>query len=169
MCSREDVVKYHVAKSRGSEAWREILPCGPVRLLAICSRQAGPYLFIWPRSTQKLQMSVGYKANMGSYCIHSSRILRKSSVNLPDFLIPAFHTIKKARPFSTTLPCASRIGEAPVSLPPDVTVTIIEPPVRPKHLVTRVQAPRMIQVEGPLGLQPQTSSIREIFQIDIPN
>ncbi len=88
-------------------------------------------------------------------CIQSSQLLRRSFLGLPDLLKTASCT-SRAQPFSTTPPCASRIGRAQISLPPDVTLRIIEPPVRPQQLLTRVEVPRVVEVEGPLGLQPRS-------------
>lgn len=95
---------------------------------------------------------------MGSFYLQPSRVLRASSINLPEFLIPAFRTTKKARLFSTSQPCAFRVGGAPIILPPGVTLRLNEPPVRRKNIPTRIEPLRLIEVEGPLG-----------FQADIPN
>lgn len=69
---------------------------------------------------------------------------------LPDFLIPAFSQRRTARSFASTSKRASRIGSAPLSLPREVNLRILEPP-KQKKLVTRVEPPRILEVEGPLG------------------
>lgn len=102
-------------------------------------------------------LSVGLSSNMGSFYLQPSRALRSSSINLPEFLIPAFHNAKKARPFSTSQPCAFRVGGAPITLPPGVTLKLNEPPVRRKNVPTRIERLRLIEVEGPLGIQAQTN------------
>lgn len=79
----------------------------------------------------------------------SSKLLRQTSLQLPEFLIPAFASAR-VRPFSITPPCASRIGEAPLSLPSDVKLTIVEPQQRSKQ-VTRIEPLRTVEIHGKLG------------------
>ncbi|KAF2196910.1 60S ribosomal protein-like protein L6 [Delitschia confertaspora ATCC 74209] len=70
-----------------------------------------------------------------------------STASIPTFLLPAFQT---ARTFGTTSPCLSKIGSAPLSIPPEVTFKVIPPPpVRGR--VTRVQPMSTAQIKGPLG------------------
>ncbi|KAL8702907.1 MAG: hypothetical protein Q9201_003913 [Fulgogasparrea decipioides] len=72
--------------------------------------------------------------------------------SLPDFLIPAFHTLPPSttRSFSASARHASRVGSAPIALPPDVHLRLLEPPQR-KGGVTRVEPSKTLEVEGPLG------------------
>ncbi|KAI4198490.1 MAG: hypothetical protein LQ346_002765 [Caloplaca aetnensis] len=71
---------------------------------------------------------------------------------LPDFLIPAFHVIPSltSRDFSSSLPRASRVGATPVTVPPDVNLRLLDPPKR-RGAVYRVEPPKTIEIEGPLG------------------
>ena len=143
------MTRHDLAKSRDIES---LLRFGPIRLFPICGSQAGVFFCMAPR--QSLQMSAGYIAKMGSFHLQTTRILYTSFLNLPEFLIPACRTAKKARPFSTSRPCAFRVGGAPVSLPPGVSLKVVEPPVRRKNIPTRREWVRLIEIEGPLGLQP---------------
>ncbi|KAF2874499.1 mitochondrial 54S ribosomal protein YmL16 [Massariosphaeria phaeospora] len=70
------------------------------------------------------------------------------SASIPTFLLPAFHT-PAPRTFATTSPCHSKIGSAPLSLPPDVSFKIIVPPASGRG--ARVQPMSTVQVKGPLG------------------
>ncbi|KAI4129929.1 MAG: hypothetical protein LQ338_002014 [Usnochroma carphineum] len=71
---------------------------------------------------------------------------------LLDFLVPAFqiHPLPTSRPFSHSAAQASRVGAAAIAVPPDVNLRLLEPPKR-RGPVTRVQPPKTIEVEGPLG------------------
>ncbi|KAL8809139.1 MAG: hypothetical protein Q9200_003686 [Gallowayella weberi] len=70
---------------------------------------------------------------------------------LPDFLIPAFQvTPSPARRFATSAPQSSRVGAAPIAIPPDVNLRLLDPPKR-KGAITRVEPPKTIEIEGPLG------------------
>jgi len=69
---------------------------------------------------------------------------------LPDFLLPAFVVVSATRPFSCSSQCRSRIGNAPVSLPAEVNLRLLEPPVKRKG-ASRIEPPQIIEVEGPLG------------------
>lgn len=84
----------------------------------------------------------------------SSLQLLKSSPRrialLPDFLVPALSTLHPSRNLSNTLRCASRIGSASVSVPPEVHLRLIDPP-KTRKLVTRIEPPRILEIEGPLG------------------
>jgi hypothetical protein len=75
------------------------------------------------------------------------RCLATVSNNAPEsistFLLPA------CRSFATTSPCQSKIGSAPLSIPPGVTFKIIRPPARAR--AARVQAMSTVQIKGPLG------------------
>ncbi|MCJ1224390.1 hypothetical protein MMC12_001035 [Toensbergia leucococca] len=83
-------------------------------------------------------------------CLQLLNCQRCPSASLPDFLIPAFLTPKHA--FSTTTPRASRIGKTVLSLPPEVNLRFLEPlKSRRKATVQRVEPPRIVEVEGPLG------------------
>ncbi|KAF2116144.1 60S ribosomal protein-like protein L6 [Lophiotrema nucula] len=72
-----------------------------------------------------------------------------TSVSIPAFLVPAFQPPIAARAFTTSSPCLSKIGSAPLSIPPEVTFKIIAPPARAAG--RRVQQMSTVQIKGPLG------------------
>ncbi|KAJ4295362.1 54S ribosomal protein L6 mitochondrial [Kalmusia sp. IMI 367209] len=69
--------------------------------------------------------------------------------SIPLFLLPAFQAPAAVRSFATTSPCQSKIGSAPLSVPPGVTFTVIPPSARGRG--TRAQAMSTVQIKGPLG------------------
>ena len=88
-------------------------------------------------------------------CKSSSRALRSvfathntRELTLPAFLAPAFANSH----FSTSSKCHSKIGRAPLSLPPEVTFRILEPPPSKQgRNISRTEPPRKVEIEGPLG------------------
>ncbi|KAF1977434.1 mitochondrial 54S ribosomal protein YmL16 [Bimuria novae-zelandiae CBS 107.79] len=68
---------------------------------------------------------------------------------IPLFLLPAFQRPAAARGFASTSPCRSKIGSAPLSIPPGVTFKVIPPST--KGRVVRAQAMSTVQIKGPLG------------------
>ena len=72
-----------------------------------------------------------------------------TSESIPAFLLPAFQVPTASRAFATTSPCLSKIGSAPLSIPPEVTFRIAAPPARGRG--TRVQARPTVHIKGPLG------------------
>ncbi|KAI4242994.1 MAG: hypothetical protein L6R40_003685 [Gallowayella cf. fulva] len=78
--------------------------------------------------------------------------LNYSAVLLPDYLVPALQAIPPTRPrsFTTSAPHASRVGREPIALPRDVNLRLLDPPKR-RGAVTRVEPPKTIEIEGPLG------------------
>lgn len=77
---------------------------------------------------------------------------RGALIALPGFLVPAFFRPQQSRFISTTPRCRSRIGSAPLSLPPDVDLRILEPPPLRNNDIFRADPPRKVEVQGPLGL-----------------
>jgi large subunit ribosomal protein L6 len=64
--------------------------------------------------------------------------------------IPTCQTHAAAcRGFATTSPCQSKIGSAPLSIPPSVTFTVQAPSARAR--ASRVQAMSTVHIKGPLG------------------
>ncbi|KAF2642523.1 60S ribosomal protein-like protein L6 [Massarina eburnea CBS 473.64] len=53
------------------------------------------------------------------------------------------------RSFATTSPCQSKIGSAPLSVPPNVTFKITHPPARVRN--SRAQPMSTVHIKGPLG------------------
>ncbi|KAL9047048.1 MAG: hypothetical protein Q9214_000276, partial [Letrouitia sp. 1 TL-2023] len=76
---------------------------------------------------------------------------RRRSINLPDFLVPAFYGPESSasRPFSTSTPRASRVGATPVPVPPGVIIRLLEPSKR-RGRITRFEPPKLLEIEGPL-------------------
>ena len=72
-----------------------------------------------------------------------------ASDSIPTFLLPAFQTRAACRGFAKTSPCQSKIGSAPLSIPPGVTFKITAPSARAR--ASRVQAMSTVQITGPLG------------------
>ncbi|MCJ1313157.1 hypothetical protein MMC25_006834 [Agyrium rufum] len=70
---------------------------------------------------------------------------------LPDFLLPAFATSTSTRQFSSSTAHKSRIGAAPVTIPPEVQFRILDPSGRRGDGARRIAVPRIVEVEGPLG------------------
>ncbi|MCJ1451383.1 hypothetical protein MMC28_001719 [Mycoblastus sanguinarius] len=81
--------------------------------------------------------------------------LRESSYRaallLPDFLVPAISSSSASKSFSSTSKCGSRIGSAPLSLPEEVHLRLLEPPVGRKMNITRRELTKKLEIEGPLG------------------
>lgn len=90
-------------------------------------------------------------------CIRSSRAISTAwtprDVTLPAFLVPAFaQRSRQTSAFSTSSRCASKVGRAPLSLPPDVTFQIHQtPPPKAGRQVSRTQVGSTVNVKGPLG------------------
>lgn len=83
-------------------------------------------------------------------CVSAIKNTRSSEISIPGFLLPAFQ--QQSSSFSTSLPCHSKIGSAPLSLPPDVNFNIVAAPVQKKGArVSRTQEGATIHIEGPLG------------------
>lgn len=95
----------------------------------------------------------------------SSRALRSvfsSSASpdaaLPTFLLPAFARPSPAQTshFSTSSQCCSKIGRAPLSLPPEVTFTVMKAaPKRQGRNVSRQEPEAIVKITGPRGHMSQ--------------
>lgn len=72
------------------------------------------------------------------------------SASIPSFLLPAFPSVS-ARSFSCSSPRASQIGRAPISIPPEVTLTVLPPRARKNGWAPLGNRPT-VKVEGPLGI-----------------
>ena len=94
-----------------------------------------------------------------SRCPSSSRALlkvfalcRTQNVTLPPFLVPALAPSPRVTHFSSTTNRRSKIGRAPLSLPPKVTFNVIEtPPKTQRRGTSRSELDRSVEIEGPLG------------------
>ena len=73
----------------------------------------------------------------------------QTTESIPLFLVPAFQYPVGARGFASTAPCQSKIGSAPLSIPPGVTFKVNEPSVRGRG--ARTKAMSTVQIKGPLG------------------
>ncbi|KAL8781020.1 MAG: hypothetical protein Q9213_006197 [Squamulea squamosa] len=80
------------------------------------------------------------------------KLFKQSVAILPDFLVPAFKVIPSStrRFFASSAPRTSRVGAAPIALPPDVNLRLLDPPRR-RGSVTRVEPSKTIEIDGPLG------------------
>ena len=94
-------------------------------------------------------------------CTRSTRALRSvfataktKQLFLPAFLVPACASNpppQKAH-FSTSTKHNSKIGRAPLSLPPEVTFRILEPKhVKQGRNISRSEPSRTVEIQGPLG------------------
>ncbi|KAF2130580.1 60S ribosomal protein-like protein L6 [Dothidotthia symphoricarpi CBS 119687] len=72
-----------------------------------------------------------------------------STDSIPTFLLPALQRPTSSRTFTTTAPCQSKIGSAPLSVPPGVTFNVLAPSTRGRG--SRVQPMSTVQIKGPLG------------------
>ena len=77
---------------------------------------------------------------------------RRAAFALPDFLLPAFSSQRISKPFTSTSTCRSRIGSEPLSLPPNVDIQILEPPVPKNRSIAVMEQPKIVEVTGPLGI-----------------
>ena len=98
------------------------------------------------------------------HCTRSSKALRSvfattktQDLTLPAFLVPAFAPKSQPSHFSSSTRCRSKIGRAPLSLPPEVTFRILEAPI-PKQgrTISRTEPSRKVEIEGPLGKMSMT-------------
>ena len=93
-------------------------------------------------------------------CTRFSRALQtafqtagRRDVIVPSFLVPALaqHPLRLSR-FSTSTRRRSKIGRAPLSLPPEVTFRVVESLERDGgNAISRIQQGPMVEIEGPLG------------------
>ncbi|KAL2049222.1 hypothetical protein ABVK25_010489 [Lepraria finkii] len=86
--------------------------------------------------------------------IRSTRMLsatRGATLLLPDFLVPVLSTNGTSRSFSSTSKCRSRIGGAPLSLPAEVEIQILEPLAQKKKDAVMTELAKTVEVKGPLG------------------
>ena len=76
-----------------------------------------------------------------------------STAPLLDFLAPGLCSGSWVKPFSSTSNRRSRIGSAPLSLPTEVNLRVIEPPPVKQSVIRKAEPRRTIEVEGPRGMQ----------------
>jgi large subunit ribosomal protein L6 len=69
--------------------------------------------------------------------------------SVPTFLLPVFARPPVSRNFTTTSPCQSKIGSAPLSVPQGVTFDITAPSTKGRG--TRTQPMSTVHIKGPLG------------------
>lgn len=75
------------------------------------------------------------------------RTLERAATSLPSFLLPAFH-----RSFTTTSPCPSQIGRAPLTIPPEVKFSVLPATVQKGGRGGGVVELAVANIEGPLGM-----------------
>ncbi|EUC36779.1 hypothetical protein COCVIDRAFT_97694 [Bipolaris victoriae FI3] len=68
---------------------------------------------------------------------------------IPTFLLPTFSRPSRQRTFTSTAPCQSKIGSAPLSIPQGVTFKVNAPSAKDKG--SRIQAMSTVHIKGPLG------------------
>lgn len=84
---------------------------------------------------------------------NASSMASSCAVILPGFLIPAWQThATRQRKFSTTTPQLSKLGRTPLSIPPDVEVTMSEPIITRNMTSYLPDIKKTITVKGPLGM-----------------
>jgi len=82
--------------------------------------------------------------------IYRKAVLSPNSISIPSFLLPAFQSVP-SRSFSATFPHESQIGKAPLSIPPEVTFTVIPPQLPKNGRHSAVSARSTVAIEGPRG------------------
>lgn len=89
------------------------------------------------------------------------KLWKQPVVALPDFLIPSFQNYFPGarRSFASSAPRPSRVGKAAIALPPDVNLRLLDPPKR-KGAITRVEPPKTVEIEGPLGTKKLSTSLQ---------
>ena len=101
-----------------------------------------------------LAMATSTRCRSSSQALTAVFALRSGRLTgLPTFLVPAvsLSTAHPALHFSTTPQRCSKIGRAPLSLPPEVTFTVFDPPKLKRAQASRVEPRRTVEVQGPLG------------------
>ncbi|KAL2012305.1 hypothetical protein VTN00DRAFT_5023 [Thermoascus crustaceus] len=73
------------------------------------------------------------------------------NTSLPAFLVPAFSQPLRAQCFSTTSPAQSRVGGAPISIPPEVSLKFIDLPQTQVRGRAKETPKTAIEVNGPKG------------------
>lgn len=83
-----------------------------------------------------------------------TRLLRDPArgYSIPTFLVPAFSQPSRAQCFSSTAPAPSRIGGTPISIPPEVTLNLIDLPRTQLRGRAKEAPTTAIEVSGPLGI-----------------
>ena len=71
--------------------------------------------------------------------------------DIPPFLLPAFPSRCPVRHFSSSRKCPSRIGRAPLSIPPEVKFQVIPATPKTEGRISRTQPMSTVNIEGPLG------------------
>lgn len=112
-----------------------------------------------PADAEAMSWAVSRNSCCRQLLRESARAHSQSSVHaLPSFLVPAFSLPQQrpqsALPFSTSTACQSRIGAAPISVPPEVTLTFVDLPKTSKGTprANAADVPTMaVDVSGPLG------------------
>jgi hypothetical protein len=115
-----------------------------------------------PDQTKAVQQAYCTSVNMAaSRCCRRPSSALKSvfipqmnhNASIPSFLLPAFTFPASTSSFSTSSQCRSKIGRAPLSLPPEVKFTVTQAPARgpSSSQVSRAQQGSVVEIEGPKG------------------
>jgi large subunit ribosomal protein L6 len=70
---------------------------------------------------------------------------------VPAFLVPAFYPASRARTFSATTACCSKLGRTPLSIPEGVELVIGDPKTKKDATTYMKISKRQVTVSGPLG------------------
>lgn len=90
--------------------------------------------------------------HLGKRCASAALAPSTRSIALPSFLLPAFQVPQLSARFLSSSPCSqSKIGSAPLSVPPEVTFDVVTPPKASGKKWSRVQPMSTVNIKGPLG------------------
>lgn len=90
------------------------------------------------------------------------------SRSVPTFLVPALSQPSRTQCFSTTSAARSRVGGAPVSIPPEVNLRLVDLPQTQVRGKSKEAAKIAVEVNGPLGTSCHTFA-RSICSLIISN
>ncbi|KAH8816171.1 mitochondrial 54S ribosomal protein YmL16 [Xylogone sp. PMI_703] len=83
------------------------------------------------------------------------RAIASSTTSIPSFLLPAFGRAT-ARSFSSSSSRHSHIGREPLTIPPGVNFSVIQPSPSKNGFKAGFSPKRIVEIEGPLGKMSMT-------------
>jgi large subunit ribosomal protein L6 len=98
----------------------------------------------------------------GANCLRQALNITHGAVSVPLFLVPALQ--RPSRSFSSSPSCSSKLSRTPVTVPPEVSITVIPPIVSKRRntlVVQRDVSMSTVEIKGPLGTR--RNYIREDF------
>lgn len=121
--------------------------------MCLCHAGSFSLMKFFGRKTTDFRTSAAPAAMFAPARRHCAQRIASASIpasdSIPTFLLPAFHYPAPSRSFATTSPCLSKIGSAPLSIPPEVTFKVVPPPTRARG--SRTQSMSTVHIKGPLG------------------